>query len=272
MIIQKSKTNFLNDQTGMTLFWPLIGSGTVDHSIDLSVNSYYSNYNTPLYSNNQIALSGNGAYFDGTKWLHVYAGSLGRSLYYSQFLFTGEDPGGYSKPYSFDFWYKKMSNGALMVICSMFSGSDPPLGYRLFFDTDNIMKITLYSRFSGTATFSGATAITDQNWHHYAVTRDGTDVGSKIYFFIDGVLDSSPTADAFNGGDPAWHYDIGWQWFIVGSDRFSSNFDLDVTAGSIAYVNPLIGYLKNFRFSINYTRWISGFTPPTSYYQYLKVG
>ena len=97
---------------------------------------------------------------------------------------------------------------------------------------------------AGTNVFSGKFTITDTDWIHVAVVRNG----SNLYGFCDGVVQS---------------------WTLYTASLGSQNITElagDVYIGGNGYVfSPITGYLDEFRFS-NIARWITGFTPPTEEY------
>ena len=85
---------------------------------------------------------------------------------------------------------------------------------------------------------TGTNNIADNNWHHIAVTRNG----SAIRLFVDGTQQSNTTSTA--------SFTVASEYPIIGADTTSTG--------------NLNGYIDDLRVTKGYARYTANFTPPTS--------
>jgi hypothetical protein len=98
-----------------------------------------------------------------------------------------------------------------------------------------------YSGASGSTVFIGTTSVTDDNWHHIAIVRSGSD-DNNLKLYIDGVQDK---AVSYTG---TWDYSV----LTIGGSIPDGN-------GSLGYK----GKITNFRIQ-NTAAYTANFTVPTS--------
>jgi hypothetical protein len=92
-----------------------------------------------------------------------------------------------------------------------------------------------------TSAITGTTDISDNNWHHIALARSG----SNTKLFVDGVQDGST---------------------FSGSEDLTNAANLCIGAYLPATNGRFNGYLDEIRISKGIARWTANFTPPTSEY------
>ncbi len=98
---------------------------------------------------------------------------------------------------------------------------------------------------SGTPSVVSTTTITDANWHHIAVVRNGTSL--KLY--VDGIEEASYTLSA------------GFS-FYNGTKKLAIGRRGEDATGTTAYT----GHMDEVRISKGIARWTSNFTPPSDQY------
>lgn len=84
---------------------------------------------------------------------------------------------------------------------------------------------------------TGSTTMAVNQWHHFAMTYDGTN--TKIW--VNGVLDGSVAGTSTS--DTSANITIGYYEAVTSSSYY--------------------GYIDNFRFTKGVARYTSNFTPPT---------
>lgn len=143
--------------------------------------------------------------------------------------------------WAIDFWANRNGNNGLRSLFGQ--GDSTAAGNSILgiFTAGNVFNVQVSD---GTSNISASTttAITDSNWHHFAIVRDG----SLLRIFSDGAQEATT---AFTGFIP----DSADAWFIGANG----------TVGSTKYS----GYLDEFRLSVGIARWTGTFTPPTEAYQ-----
>jgi RHS repeat-associated protein len=104
-----------------------------------------------------------------------------------------------TQPFSVDAWIKTTSTGQ-QVIASKMPSSAPNRGWE-FLTASGKLYFLLISTWSSNAILRVATTnIADGNWHHVAVTYDGSSTASGVQFFVDGSPDAATTSvDSLSG-------------------------------------------------------------------------
>ena len=87
--------------------------------------------------------------------------------------------------FSWSLWVKRNSFGTIQDLLSK-NGPQTTGAPTLYFDTNNKVSFVIQNI---VVVGSSATAITDTNWHHIVLTKDGT----TYKFYIDGTLDNTVT-------------------------------------------------------------------------------
>jgi len=153
-----------------------------------------------------------------------------------------------SGDFTFDCWCKLNAFGTRRTIFGQTNGTSANHTISLEFTADNIIRCITRDSSNENYTLVGITAITDSNWHHIALVRNGSD----LIVYLDGIQDgkiSIGTATIFNTS----------LVFVVGKYG---------TYGGGLYFN---GHIDEFRFSKGIARWTSDFTPPSCEYAYLNL-
>lgn len=151
-----------------------------------------------------------------------------------------------SSDWTMDCWFKRTGgDGTRRMLFGQGDAANTPslLSARLeLFNTTNSLSVSV-GRGSSQTRVTGATAVTDSNWHHAAVVRSG----DNILIFLDGTLDATgsftvPVNDSTGG-------------FSVGRAGDWDTF-------------YWIGEIDEFRLSVGMARWTASFTAPTKAYGY----
>lgn len=153
-----------------------------------------------------------------------------------------------SKDWTIDGWFKRTGgDGTRRMLWGQGDAANTAdlLSTRLeLLNSTNSLSVVVAR---GTSPFqvrvTGATAITDSNWHHAAVVR----FASQILVFLDGTLDGSGTFDDPINDSPGA--------FAVGR---AGDWD----------TNYWVGDLDEVRVSVGAARWTANFTPPAQAYGY----
>jgi hypothetical protein len=132
-------------------------------------------------------------------------------------------------------WQMKLPSapGAWLIATKMSAGYN---GFQLYTGAGGNLSICCYNGDGGTSTHWWPSW--DTNWHHFALTSDGT----KFRLFMDGAQVSTDK-DKVTMGNSTGPFLIGIDW--------------DESSGS------LNGWIDEFRIS-NVVRWTSNFTAPTA--------
>lgn len=113
-------------------------------------------------------------------------------------------------------------------------------------DASNSIQLVFYNGSTASSSLTvrsninhiiGSTTVADNNWHHVALTREGT----SLKLFIDGVQDGSTatTSQVFNANDT----------FVIGR-YYTGNGDFN-------------GFIDDLRITKGVARYTANFTPPT---------
>ncbi|MBI5953670.1 MAG: hypothetical protein HY865_18605 [Chloroflexi bacterium] len=148
-----------------------------------------------------------------------------------------------SGDFTVDFWFRKNENGTNQLAFGQLNSTATNGGlYGYTSLTTNVISARFYSN-STLYTLNGTTKVTDTDWHHYAVARDG----NYLRLFLDGKLEGTlETTLTITNSSSA---------FSIGQ------------AGAYAGGN-VNGWIDEFRFSKGVARWKAAFTPPTHSYYY----
>jgi len=144
-------------------------------------------------------------------------------------------------------WFRKSANGN-GTEAVYYQGNDHYVFYARDAASDN-SGVSFY--FSGT-TIAGATSMTDSNWHHWAMVRDGATARA----FIDGT--SVGTAS------PTWATSTATDVVNIGSQNASNYF-----TGHIDEVRVTTGLA---RYTSNFTAPSAAFTDPATANHFIKSG
>lgn len=207
-----------NDGTGSTF----IDSSSTSKTITANGNA--------TQTTSQSKFGGSSAYFDGN-------GDYLTAPNSDDWNFGNGD-------FTIDFWIKGAATGAGYTkgIVTKSAMSDPQ---------ENAFFVAVYnSKLSftlcGVHSESSGAIIADDNWHHVAIVKNGTNIQS----YVDGTLNTSATSGSFVNQS---------------GNLYVGNFNnLDPNR----YFN---GYIDELRISKGSARWTSNFTPSVSKYNSLNV-
>ncbi|MEW6403834.1 MAG: LamG-like jellyroll fold domain-containing protein, partial [Chloroflexota bacterium] len=145
--------------------------------------------------------------------------------------------------FTVDFWFRKNANNVVMGAFGQWGGtgiSDLSMYLYPSWNTSNVPGARVAV---GTTYYDvvGTSGITDSNWHHFALVRDG----GSLTLYVDGVLVST-----------------------VAMSGSINNVTAAPTVGRPGTYNSqyMNGWIDEFRFSKGVARWTSNFTPPTVSY------
>jgi Concanavalin A-like lectin/glucanases superfamily len=110
----------------------------------------------------------------------------------------------------------------------------------------NVVEFTYYNG-SSLVNIDGTSNVADGNWHHIAVSR----VGTSVYLFVDGVLQTTSTIVSYQIGTTSATTLIGYE------------------SRDTVYLS---GYLSNLRLVNGQALYTGNFTPPTSQLTTTAVG
>lgn len=153
-----------------------------------------------------------------------------------------------SDDWTMDCWFKRTGgDGTRRMLFGQGDAANTPsdLSVRVeLFNTTNSLSGVVGRGFSPfQVRVTGATAVTDSNWHHCAFVRSGSD----LLIFLDGVLDGSGTfPDPVNNSTGSFSVGRAGDW-----DSFY-----------------WVGEIDEFRLSVGMARWTASFTPPVRAYGY----
>lgn len=92
-----------------------------------------------------------------------------------------------TQPFSIEAWVKYPTAGSNQDIFSKMANTSPYTGYEFWIDTSNRLNFYLINSWTNNALYvNGQTTINDTNWHHIAVTYDGSSKASGVNIYIDG--------------------------------------------------------------------------------------
>lgn len=129
--------------------------------------------------------------------------------------------------------------GGYRALVTHHSTDDPhSLGYAMYVNPQD--NLTFEANY-GSISLIGSATVSDDNWHHIALVRSGSDVNNlKVY--VDGNIDMQTTyLGAFDISDVSYKIGIG---------RFDSDY--------------YTGYMDELRIVRNWAVYSSSFTPPVS--------
>jgi|GEM_PF-3859719 len=179
----------------------------------------------------QSKFGGSAAYFDGT----------------GDYLSTpdSDDWNFGNGDFTIDCWAKRTQSGvAEYLVAQDTDNVTSNHSFSFFFFSDNTVWFSPAVGSDYYAVNSGATTISDTNWHHYVGVRSG----ANLYLFIDGqqvgTRGDLSTLSLNNSDQP----------LVVGQSNYSLNH---------YYFN---GYIDEVRVSKGIARWTSNFTPPSATY------
>jgi hypothetical protein len=143
-------------------------------------------------------------------------------------------------------------NGNIILDRDVFGAGDYGDYGLSFFAEDGVVAFGV-SRGNSGDTLCGATGIADGEWHHIAVTRDGTT--GVLTLFVNGILDSSASGPA---GDVSYRNGRSTQWpndrfLVIGAEKH----DYDRSA-----YPSFSGWIDELRIS-SVVRYKADFVPPT---------
>ena len=145
-----------------------------------------------------------------------------------------------SGDFTIDFWAKFAGLGSTSHMCSQWEfGNDKSFAIR---KTNTNLFDMEYRTSGGTNSSSASTfTLSDTNWHHYAIVRDG----NTLRFFVDGVAEGTDnwTGITLNNATRVLHVS-------------------SLNDGTQA----MNGWIDELRISKGIARWTSNFTPPTEEY------
>ncbi len=99
---------------------------------------------------------------------------------------------------------------------------------------------TAYLRINGGTKITSGTTLSDQNWHHVALSRSGSN--TKLFF---------------NGSQTGSTY-------TVLDSILSPKFFLGIQSYSASATNGVNAYLQDFRITVGKARYTANFTPPSA--------
>jgi hypothetical protein len=136
--------------------------------------------------------------------------------------------------------FVKYSNTKLMAlyIRRVNSGGSTPLVTIQMNDTGGAGNVAVYM--NGVAFNTTGLSVNDNNWHHIALSRSG----SNSRLFIDGVIRASSST---NTGSMVWTNSV----ITLGRDSFYTARDYN-------------GYLDEYRITKGIARYTANFTPPSA--------
>jgi hypothetical protein len=151
-----------------------------------------------------------------------------------------------SGDFTIDTWVKRADSGNPQGIWTWRTDSgDSTNNFNAEFNnnaTVNAVRMYINNSDGTSYSFSANTAITDTNWHHIAVVKNGT----TVTIYLDGVADGSTTVSgSFNMSSKA--FNIASYYTVTPSNYFNGSVD-------------------EFRVSKGIARWTANFTPPTAAY------
>lgn len=147
------------------------------------------------------------------------------------------------RDFTFDFWVKRATSGALNQLMGQGDGTALNNSVQCFFNTNDTIIFRVFSNTSSYSATSTGT-ITDTNWHHIAGVRDG----NTVRLFIDGVADGTVDITGLSVNNSSTKFSIA---------RF----------GEVAS-NTFNGHIDEFRFVKGEAKWTTNFTPPTAEYDF----
>ena len=141
--------------------------------------------------------------------------------------------------FSLEFWIKTSDSGESVIVDQYSSGSAFS-SWQLSVKTG---VLSWYRRLVGGSSsylLTGSTTISDNTWHHIAVTR----ASNTLMFFVDGVADGSVTDSS--------DYATSVVTLSIGAQVYSRNSSYDLAAS-----------LDDIRITKGVARYTATFTPPT---------
>lgn len=144
--------------------------------------------------------------------------------------------------FTFDFWIRRAAINSLQNIFGQndSSLSTAALSIMCWVGSNNKVVIDFYGTSNKELTSVGL--ISDTNWHHTAIVRNG----NTLFLYLDGIQDSSIDVTGLTANDSSNKFAVG-------------------RAGEYTST-PFNGYIDEFRFSKGVARWTTNFTPPTAPY------
>ncbi|MBT4120049.1 MAG: hypothetical protein HOJ16_00855 [Candidatus Peribacter sp.] len=117
---------------------------------------------------------------------------------------------------TFSTWFRRKSSTTEDVIFSKKTGSGSSnTGYQLYIDDESDKMIFELADGSNVYTVTSTSSVTDQNWHHVAVSFDATDTDATNIFF-DGAIDVSAKAGSLTTSSDSVTNATN---FIIGNDN-----------------------------------------------------
>ena len=149
---------------------------------------------------------------------------------------TNADFGFGTGDFTIDFWLYQTSTSNNKTFLDMRKANDSDVALSL----QEVAGATVDVEIAGTAVINGTQALTQNVWHHVALTREGT----TLRLFVDGIADGSVTNSTDLGLDAP---------FRLGDKH-------DNTGG-------IPGFFDEVRVQKGVAKYTAAFTPPTSEYQ-----
>ena len=158
-------------------------------------------------SGSMLTTASGGSLTNGAAWVQT---NTGTTLFYNPYAIEFDDTNDYIEFNSsfnlklLDFktfagWFRRKGTGTTDVILGNTTSSGTLLagrgGYSIWVNpSTNKINASLFDTGGSVTTVVSETALTDQNWHHFAVSIDTSTAGSpKIGFFLDGAMDGFTT-------------------------------------------------------------------------------
>lgn len=147
--------------------------------------------------------------------------------------------------FTMDMWVKKNENNRLQIFCGQCATTGGQATHQLRFSADNTISVYYIDTLSVYHHITSITAITDFNWHHIAVVRNG----NIISLYLDGISEGTPI-------------NLTGITLITSIYKFGFGRQGEYTTST----QDFNGYIDEFRFS-TVARWTSNFAPPTDQYR-----
>lgn len=138
--------------------------------------------------------------------------------------------------FTVEFWFNRNGNNGVRGLFGQGNSSLSSVSIAAGFTAGN--TIAIYAL--GGLLFATTGTVTDSNWHHFALVRNG----SSFKVYIDG------TADATTHTSSSSLTNLSSSWWIGAAGDFSGN--------------KFAGYIDEFRLSVGVARYTANFTPASS--------
>jgi len=147
-----------------------------------------------------------------------------------------------SGDFTIDFWLRRTRSGAVERFFGQSDSGGSSRSLDALFQADDTFRTIFAKSGGGTVTATTTATITDTNWHHVAIVRNG----NTLTQYIDGTADGT--------GD------------VTGETIANSSTIFTVGGLGLFTSQHFLGYIDEFRVSKGIARWTADFTPPTAPY------